>query len=133
MNIEDIIFHTTREIYSVEDKLRIATIFIFCWQFNSRLFAELLYTSDHKKFISDLNQKYLKYEIDLTIRLEDKNINNCFFRTLESVKEKYDPDGYYNALFNGDEFAIVISQIVNIDPKNYSDLLMKNFKVSTHN
>ena len=125
MEIEDIIYHTTRGIYSVEDKLAIATIFIFCWRLNSKSFAELLYTNDHKKFIDNLNQKYYEYGIDLTIRLGDKNIKNCFCLTLEAVKEKYDADGYYKALYDGDEFATVIAQIVDINPKDYSNLLLK--------
>ena len=46
MKIEKIIYDTTRGIYSVEDKLSIATIFIFCWKLSSKYFAELLYTDN---------------------------------------------------------------------------------------
>jgi hypothetical protein len=113
MEIEKIIYDTTREIYSVEDKLRIATIFIFCYKEDSKLFAELLYTKSHVKFIYNLNFKYQDYEVDFGIRLEDRNVKNSFYKTLEKVKEKYDPDGYYKALFNGDEFALAIYDIVN--------------------
>lgn len=115
MEIENIIYDTTREIYSVEDKLRIATIFLFCNEKDSKLFSELLYTKNHIKFIDSLNSKYQEYEIDFSIRLEDRNVKNSFYKTLEKVKEKYDSDGYYKALYENDPFALVIYDIVNYD------------------
>jgi len=113
MNIEKIIYETTRTIYSVEDKLSIATILLFCYKLNSKTFAELLYTSNHEQFISELNKKYSEYEIDFTIKLQDKNIRECFYAAIERVK--YDDNGYYYALFIGDEFALVIAEITNFD------------------
>jgi hypothetical protein len=113
MEINEIIYDTTRNIYSVEDKLSIATIFIFCWKLSSKSFAELLYCDNHVKFIENLNFQYSQYEVDFTIRLTDKNIKDCFYKTLERVKEKYDNNGYYKALYQGDEFALVIDEIVN--------------------
>jgi len=115
MEIESIIYETTREIYSVEDKLRIATIFLFCNEKDSKLFAELLYTENHAEFIDKLNMQYSEYEIDFHIKLGDKNVSNCFFKTIEKVKAKYDSDGFYKALFENDEFALVIYEIVNFD------------------
>jgi len=113
MKIEPIIYDTTREIYSVEDKLSIASIFLFCWKLGNKTLSELLYTDNHKKFIDNLIQKYSEYDIDLTVRLDDKNVNNSFYKTIEKVKKKYDDNGYLEALFNKDEFAIVIEEIVN--------------------
>ena len=115
MKIETIIYDTTREIYSVEDKLRIATIFLFCNEKDSKLFAELLYTDNHELFVDNLNVEYQEYELDFSIRLNDRNVNNSFYKTLEKVKEKYDPDEYYKALFENDPFALVIYDIVNYD------------------
>lgn len=111
--IEDIIYNTTREIYSVEDKLSIATLFIFCNKNDSKLFAELLYTDNHETFIDSLNTKYKKYEIDFSIRLNDKNVKNSFLKTLEKVKEKYDSDAFYKSLFEKDSFAEAIYGITN--------------------
>jgi len=113
MEIEKIIYETTREIYSVEDKLSIATIFIFRYKVSSIKFSELLYTKNHKKFIQDLNEYYKEYEVDFNIRLEDRNIKNCFTKTLQKVIQKYDDNGYYKALFEKDEYALVIDSIVN--------------------
>jgi hypothetical protein len=113
MEIENIIYETTRGIYSVEDKLSIATVFIFCWKMNSKLFAELLYCNDHVEFIDNLNAEYKDYEVDFSIRLADKNVKDCFYKTLEKVKEKYDDNGFFKALFEGDEFALVIAEIQN--------------------
>lgn len=111
MQIEKIIYDTTRSIYSVEDKLSISTLFIFCYKRSRKLFAELLYTDDHLSFIDKLNSEHSDYEVDFSIRLSDKNVRECFYATLEKVKEKYDDDGFYKALFEGDEFAVVIADI----------------------
>jgi hypothetical protein len=124
MKIETIIYETTREIYSVEDKLSIATIFLFCNEMDSKLFAELLYSTDPKEFIKDLTAKYSEYEIDFTIRLSDKNVSNSFYLTLQKVKDKYDEDGFYKALYKGDEFALVIYEIMNYD---FNKIKFKNF------
>lgn len=124
MNIHNILYDTTRSIYSVEDKLSIATIILFCYKSSSLNFANLLYTDNHLKFIEDLNDEYKEYEIDLSVKLEDKNIRNCFQTTLEKVRERFDKDGYYKALFEGDEFALVIEEIVNY---NFNEIEFKKF------
>ena len=113
MNIDKIIYETTRTIYSVEDKLSIATILLFCYKLNSKTFAELLYTNDHEQFISELNKKYSEYEIDFTIKLQDKNIRECFYAAIERIK--HDDNEYFYALFIGDEFALVIDEITDFD------------------
>ena len=113
MEIEKIIYETTREIYSVEDKLSIATLFIFCYKVSSIKFSELLYTKNKSKFIDELNNHYKNYEVDFKIRLDDRNIKNCFNKTLEKVIQKYDDNGFYKALFEKDPFALVICDIVN--------------------
>jgi hypothetical protein len=124
MEIEKIIYDTTRAIYSVEDKLRIATIFLFCDKMNAKLFSELLYTDNHDSFIKKLSEEYSKFDVDFTIRLSDKNVRDCFYKTLDKVKEKYDANGYYKALFEKDPFALVIDEIVNY---NFNDVEIKKF------
>ena len=113
MKIEPIIYETTRGIYSVEDKLSIASLILFSWKLGSKTFCKLLYTKDYGKFIADLSQEYKDYEIKLNIRLEDKQIKNSLIKTIEKVREKEDAGGYLKALYEGDEFAIVIDEIVN--------------------
>lgn len=80
--------------------------------------------------IENINAKYSEFEIDFSIRLSDRNINNCFYRTLEKVKEKYDSDRFYKALFENDEFALVIYGIMNY---NFDKVKFKRFtqKVAT--
>ena len=112
MKIEKIIYDTTRGIYSVEDKLSIATIFIFCWKLSNKHFAELLYTNDHLIFIEKLSQEFSEAEIDLSIRLHDKNVKDAFYKTLEEVKIKYDSNGFFKALYNQDEYALSIEKII---------------------
>ena len=115
MNIEPIIYETTRGIYSVEDKLSIATLILFSWKLGNRMFCKLLYTNDYEKFISDLTCEYKSYDINLKVRLEDKQISNALVRTIQKVREKYDQDGFLKALYEGDEFAMEIDKIVNYD------------------
>jgi len=110
-DIEKIIYETTRELNNVEDKLRIATPFLFTYKHSSKLFSELLYCDNHIELIEKLNKHYLSYEVDFTIKLEDKNIRNSFDKTLVKVIQKYDDNGYYKALFEKDEFALVIDEI----------------------
>jgi hypothetical protein len=113
MEIEKIIYDTTRAILNVEDKLRIATIFLFCEKLDATKFAELLYTDDHEIFIRDLGNEYAKFDVDFTIKFSDKVIKECFYKTLQKVKEQCDDNGYYKALFEKDPFALVINEIAN--------------------
>lgn len=115
MRIEDIIYDTTRELLNLEDKLRIATIFLFCDKLGSEKLSQLLYTNDHETFIRDLNGEYSDYEIDLLINFENPNVKSAFYKTLQKVKVTWGSDGYLKALYEGDEFAAVISKIVNTD------------------
>jgi hypothetical protein len=110
MEIEKIIYDTTRDLLNLEDKLSIAAIFIFCWKMNDKAFAELLYCQDRGRLIEKLNAEY---SADFTIKLSDKNTRECFYKTLDRVKEKYDADKYYKALFDGDPFAVAIYEICN--------------------
>ena len=75
-------------------------------------FSELLYTSNHKQFIKNLNSKYSDYEGDFSVNLENGNVNDALYKTLEKVKEKYDANGFYKALFEKDPFALAIKEIV---------------------
>lgn len=115
MQIEKIIYDTTRNLHGVDDKLRIATIFLFCYRLDSKSFAELLYAPDTERFIDDLSEKYKQFEVDFNIRLKDKNVRDCFYMTRSKVILKYDSDGYYKALYVGDPFALAIDELVNYD------------------
>jgi len=112
MSYHKIIYETTRELHNVEDKLRIATVFIFCEQLGSKRLANFLYSENHKIFIEQLNQEFKEYDVDFSVNFENKNINNAFFKTLEKVKQELDSNGYLKALNDGDPFALVICGIV---------------------
>ncbi len=127
MKIEPIIYETTRGIYSVEDKLSIASLILFSWKLGSNTFCKLLYTKDYSKFIADLSNEYKDFDIKLDIRLEDKQIKNSLIKTIEKVREKEDKDGYLKALYEGDKFAIVIDEIVNY---NFDVMQLKKFTKS---
>lgn len=129
MKIEPIIYETTRAIYSVEDKLSIASLILFSWKLGSKTFCKLLYTDDYSKFISDLSDEYKSYDIKLTVKLEDKQIKNALIKTIEKVREKYDENGFLKALYEGDEFALVIDEIVNY---NFDKVELKKFARSVN-
>ena len=124
-NITNIIYQTTREINNVEDKLRIATIFLFCDKVSSVKFAELLYCDDKEKFVNDLQKDYKHYEVDFYINFSNINVKRAFEKTLEEVIKKEDATGYYKALFEKDLFALVIQEIINYD---FSHKELVNFK-----
>lgn len=115
MNIDSIIYDTTRPILNVEDKLSITSLILFCYELGSKVFCKLLYTDNHEDLISELSEEYSDYKIDLSIRLDDKLVSDCFKNTIDKVREKHDSNGYLKALYEGDEFALVICGIVNTD------------------
>ena len=121
MKIEKIIYQTARSLNNVEDKLSISVLFLFCYKESGSLFSELLYTSNHKQFIEKLNSKYSDYEVDFSVNLKNGNVNDAFYKTLEKVKEIYDKDGFYKALFDKDPFALAIEGIVD----NFKNLKTK--------
>ena len=129
MKIEPIIYETTRGIYSVEDKLSIASLILFSWKLGNKTFCQLLYTNKLTKFISDLSFKYKDYDINLNVRLEDKQIKNSLIKTIKKVREIEDKNGYLKALYEGDKFAIVIDEIVNYD---FNKMELKKFTKSVN-
>lgn len=115
MKIEEIVYDTTRELINFEDKLRIATLFLFCEEQGVVRLAELLYTDNHEKFIENLMDEHSSYDIDLRLDFANKNIKNAFELTLKSVREKIDDDRFLKAIYDGDEFALAICDILNFD------------------
>lgn len=130
MRIEDIIYNTTREVLNVEDKLRIATVFLFCDKLGSEKLSQLLYTKNHASFIDELNNEYSKYEVDLAVNFSNPNVKSAFYKTLEKVKEKWDSNGFLKAIYERDEFALVICEIVNYKfDKNDFKMLKNQFAI----
>lgn len=111
MRIEEIIYQTTRDLLNVEDKLRIATVFLFCERFGNEKMAELLYCNHPERFVSSLNAEYASYEVDFAIDFADKNISQSFEATRRAVIQKYDSDGFYKAVYNKDDFALAICDV----------------------
>lgn len=115
MRIEDIIYETTRELFNVEEKLRIATVFLFCQKLGSVKLSEFLYCNDHELFIQYLNNQYSSYDVDFSLDFKNPNIKSAFFKTLDKVKEKWDDTGFLKALSDGDEFAKAVVEVLNYD------------------
>lgn len=113
MEIEKIIYQTTREINNVEDKLRIATIFLFCDKIGSFKLAELLYCENKEQFVNKLQNEYEHYDVDFYINFSNFNIKRAFDKTIIEVMKKEDANGYLKALYDKDPFALVIQEVVN--------------------
>lgn len=124
MNIEEIIYNTTRILTNVEDKLSIAVVFLFCEKLGAEKLAELLYTDNHERFIEGLNEEYSHYEVDLTIRFSNVNVKEAFYLTLEEVIKKYDSNGFHKAVFEEDPFALAICDIIDYD---FDKVVFKEF------
>lgn len=118
MNIEKIIYHTARTLINLEDKLDIVTIILFCYHDSAKKFSELLYTDDHIAFLKDINDEHFEKDIKFSLKIDDKNVRDCFENTLSEVKKKYDSNGFYKALYEGDKFAIMVDDLVNFDFKS---------------
>lgn len=112
MKIEDIIYETTREIFDVENKLRIGTIFLFCQKLGSEKLSQLLYSENQEKFIDEINKEYILYGVDFSIDFKNPNVKSAFYKTLEKVKEKWDANGFLEAIAKGDELALAICEVV---------------------
>ena len=115
MKIEKIIYDTTRGVLNIEDKLSIATLFLFCEKIGTKKLAELLYCDCLETFMDDLQDEYKDYDVDFTIRLEKREVQDAFFKTLDKYKEKNDSNGFLKAVHNKDEFAMVICEIVDYE------------------
>ena len=109
MNIHKIIYDNTRQLLNVEQKINIATIILFCYQKDAKLFAELLYCDDKKEFIHKLNNNF---DFDFELKLDDVNVKNSFFDTIKAVKKIEDKDGFYRAVYDNDELALSTIEIV---------------------
>jgi hypothetical protein len=113
MKIEKIIYETTRNLLNLEDKLAIAKIFLFCEKLGSKKIAELIYTNDPEKFINDLEQEYIDYEIDLKIRFDNRDVKNAFNFTTDMYITANDYDGFLKAVYENDPYALAICEITN--------------------
>lgn len=125
MKIEKIIYDTARWVLNLEDKLSIATLFLFCEKLGAEKLAELLYNDDLETFIDDLNDEYKYFDVDFTIRLEKREVHDAFFNTIDKYKEKNDSDGFLKAVYKRDPFALAICKISNY---YFNELDFKNFK-----
>lgn len=124
MNIHKIIYDHARNLINIEDKLNIATIFLFCFKLNSVKFSELLYTENHELFVEELNYFYKDSEIVFNLNLKDAQIKKSFLNVLAEVIKKEDADGFYKAVFEKDEYALAICNIVNY---NFDEIEFKKF------
>jgi len=106
---EQIIYQTTRHI-RLEAKIAIASLAIFCRMKDDRLYAEFMYREDFVGFLEKLSCEYrqIKFNLDMSIPENAEAIG----LTRKALREKDDETGYYKALYEGDEFALAIAQIV---------------------
>ena len=130
MKIEQIIYQTTRNVLNLEDKLSIATIFLFCEKIGTKKIAELLYTENPKQFIEEVNYLYEDYQVDFSVHLSNENIQKAFELTREKYIEKNDDKGFYKAVYEQDPFALVICDIMNRSQSYDIAVMLSNVKES---
>ena len=111
MKIEKIIYQTTRELNTVQEKLSITNIFLFCYQYDDIVFSNLLYSKNKETFIANLMEELKDYDVNLKVDFSHPNIKSAFNKTLEEVIEKYDENGYYKALHYRDAWAQMCYEI----------------------
>lgn len=112
-----------RNLRNIEDKIKVSSTFIFCYN-DSIEFANLLYTDDLDGFFEDLLSRYNEVVefIDLRKSLEDKEFKRAFDETRQECIKKFDSNFFYKSIFEKDEWALAC---VNISSKVIKSKLLK--------
>ena len=113
MDFHKIIYETTRAL-NVQDKISIASLFIFAQNIDDKIFADLLYSENYEKNITELNENYNFY---FKINLKNAAVREAIQKTAIKLQKNFDEDKYYLALHNNDPFALAIADIVSIYKK----------------
>ena len=132
--IEEIINHTGRNLINIDEKVFLASMFIFAYGYSTKEFAEILY-SDYEKYIENIhNRPIFEYLGDIEYLFRKKEFKEAFIETQKKCIEKYDEDNLYKAVLEGDEYALSICGILDIfKPPVQMDDLIKKLKIIPKN
>ena len=122
-----ILYDELRSVLNTTDKIYISNIVLIA-QFDHIEFAELLYSEKDLKYWIEKTNEFFKNALqtdDLLIEmLVDENTNNCFRNLKKALKEYFEFDGYFKALYEKDEYALATWEITKaLEKNNYNDLL----------
>ena len=65
-----------------------------------------------KQWLGDGYDAATRAEVKKMIDGDPKVLEDAFYKTLEEVKIKYDSNGFFKALYNQDEYALLIEKII---------------------
>ena len=109
--IEDIIYHTTRGVIGVTDKLDVAVLFLYAFKHSMEALAELMYSKNTQSFIDKHNKILSDYGISLNVNMKDSSIREAVNLTIKDVRKHWDDEGFYKALYDRDPFAIACLEV----------------------
>lgn len=126
-----ILYNELRGIFNTSDKLNISNI-ICVAQFDHIIFAELLYNGKDLKYwikkTNDFFKKETNTEDELIEMNIDVNMENCFTNLKKALKEYFEYNGYFKALYEKDELAIATWEIVQLFEKKSIHEMLKEIK-----
>ena len=115
------VYNNLRAIPNMTDKLAITNIFLTAYH-DGKMFADLLYGgNDLQHWLERINDFFGQSigTTDKLLRISTITFNekNCFRDMVEESKKAFDNDGYYKALYGGDEYAIAVYEVCKVVEK----------------
>lgn len=121
----NIVVNELRGVHEFGRKLTITTIVIVA-MYESEIFANLLYGEKSLEYWIDNVEDFLNKKGGLDGEhfferfVMDFNTNEMFKNMIHELRKVYD-DGFYKALFQGDEYAIACDEIAKIFEKSKNE------------
>lgn len=126
-----ILYNELRSIFNTTDKLHISNIVCIA-QFDHIKFANLLYGGKNLKYwikkTNDFFKKETNTEDELIEMNIDVNMENCFTNLKKALKEYFEFEGYFKALYEKDELALATWEIVQVFGKKSIHEMLKEIK-----
>lgn len=126
-----ILYNELRDILNTSDKLNISNIICIA-QFDHIKFADLLYNGKNLKYWIEKTNDFFKKETNTSetfIEIHvDENMENCFTNLKKALKEYFEFEGYFKALYEKDELALATWKIVQAFEKKSINEMLKEIK-----
>ena len=113
-----VVYNNLRAIPNVTDKIAVTNIFLTAY-YDGRMFADLLYSANDLQYWLERINDFFRQSLDtrdklLGISTITSNENNCFRDMVKESRKAFDDDGYYKALYEGDEYAIAVYEVCKV-------------------
>ena len=109
------LYDNLRGIHNVSEKIAISNIILTAY-YDNKVFAELLYGAPDLAYWHGRVNSYFQERLSTadnvlpSVHLGE-NEKNCFRNVVASCRKIFDDDGYYKALHEGDEFAVIVYEV----------------------